>query len=66
MNDDPYILKNGTLKNKLNIKDPIKLDKAEVALTADRLVEIEKNGPKGAFNFAQNCSLHSQVYWSFI
>lgn len=62
MNDDPYILKNGTLKNKLNIKDPIKLDKAEAALTADRLVEIDQKGPKGPFHYDRLKATHHYIF----
>ena len=59
---DPYILPNGTLKNKLGIKDPIKLDKAEAALTADRLVEIEIKGPRGPFNYDHLKATHHYIF----
>ncbi|HMS44220.1 MAG TPA: Fic family protein [Alphaproteobacteria bacterium] len=60
--NDPYILPNGTLKNKLKIKDHVKLDQAEAALTADRLAEIEINGPKGPFNYDRLKATHHYIF----
>ncbi len=60
--NDPYILPNRTLKNKLGIKDAVKLDKAEAALTADRLAEIDNKGPKGPFNYERLKATHHYIF----
>ncbi|MBL0338802.1 MAG: Fic family protein [Rhodospirillaceae bacterium] len=59
---DPYVLKNGILKNKLNITNEQKLVKAEAALTSDRLAEIEIKGSKGSFDFERLKATHYYIF----
>ena len=59
---DPYVLKNGILKNKRNITNEQKLDKAKASLTSDRLAEIEIKGSKGSFDFERLKATHYYIF----
>jgi cell filamentation protein len=62
MVSDPYILKNGVLRNKLSITDDIKLEKKEKELTVLRLLDIKEKGPQGPFDFGRLKATHHYLF----
>ena len=61
--DSEYCYPNSDiLKNKLNIKDKIKLNVAEREFTSLRLAEIEKNQIKGVFDFFHLQDIHQFIF----
>ena len=59
---DPYLQANGTLKNKLGLTDPAKLERAEAVLTGQRLSVIAYVGPRGPFTFERLKATHRYLF----
>ena len=60
MSDDPYLYPNTqTLRNKLDIRDPIQLEKIERQLVGDR---ISQGVPTGKFDLAHLQSIHRHLF----
>lgn len=60
--NDPYIQKNGVLKNKLGLTSENELDKAEALKTNIRLALIDKEGPMGPFNYGRLKATHHYIF----
>lgn len=60
--DDPYIQKNGVLKNKLGFISHDDLDRVEADKTGARLAVIHKKGPKGPFNYELLKATHRYIF----
>lgn len=61
MVDDPYVLENGTLKNKLGITDYKKLKNAEADIGFVKLIDIE-SVHTGDFDSKQICNIHKHIF----
>lgn len=61
MVDDPYVLENGTLKNKLGITDYKKLKNAEADIGFVKLIDIELVHT-GDFDSKQICNIHKHIF----
>ena len=61
MVDDPYVLENGTLKNKLEITDYKKLKNAEADIGFVKLIDIE-SVRTGDFDSKQICNIHKHIF----
>ena len=59
---DPYLQPNGTLKNKLGLSDPAKLDRAEADLTGQRLAFVGRSGPNGPYTYERLKATHHYVF----
>ena len=62
--NDPYIQENGTLKNKLQIIDPLELQQAEYLLTTIQMLDIESIKPakENQYDFDYLKSLHKHIF----
>lgn len=61
--NDPYIQKNGTLKNKFNIVDNNELEKKERTITALRLYSLQKNGKiKRTYDLEHLKNIHKELF----
>ena len=62
-NSDPYLYPGTqTLKNKLDIRDPAALERAQDDLAAQRYAAIAANLPKGPFTFDTLKDLHRRLF----
>lgn len=61
MIDDPYVLENGTLKNKLGITDYNKLKSAEADIGFVKLIDIDSIS-KGKLESSIVCKLHRHIF----
>lgn len=61
MFDDPYVLENGILKNKLGITDYNKLKCAEADIGFVKLIDIDSIY-KGKLNSNMVCKLHKHIF----
>ncbi len=59
---DPYIESNGVLKNKLGIKDPIELEKAETAFSYNAAQELETSPLPGHFDLDHLQKIHKHLF----
>lgn len=59
---DPYVLPNGTLRNKLGLTSQGALDKVEARITAGRAAVIEANLPTPPFTFDTLRSIHRELF----
>ena len=59
---DPYLLPNGTLKNKLGLIDPGELHKAENRITAARGALLQLNLPQPPFTFGTLQAIHLELF----
>ncbi|GHE64592.1 hypothetical protein GCM10017771_88090 [Streptomyces capitiformicae] len=48
--NDPYVLPNGVLRNRLGITDAVALATAEADITRARLLEVDRHPPPGDFD----------------
>lgn len=60
--DDPYLLPNGTLRNKLGITDQDELQQAESRITAARGALLERDLPKPPFTFDTLRAIHRELF----
>lgn len=60
--DDPYLLPNGTLRNKLGITDPSRLSQAEADRVAVRELALRGRLPKPPFNFSTLQAIHRELF----
>lgn len=59
---DPYVYPNGTLRNKLGIRDPAMLHRVERGLTNTRLIEVSEAGPAGPFDMERLRATHAFLF----
>jgi len=59
---DPYILPNGTLRNKLGVTNSKRLEVLEANTSGQRLGRIEIEGPTRAFDFARLKETHRYIF----
>lgn len=62
--EDPYLLPNGTLRNKLGITDQAKLTKVEADRVAVREAALRGRLPKPPFTFATMRQIHAELFGS--
>lgn len=62
MAPDPYVLPNGTLRNRLGSTDADELNRREADLTGHRLLDIETEGPQGPFDFERLKATHRYIF----
>ena len=60
--NDPYLLPNGTLRNKLGLTDPDELQRAENRITAARGALLERDLPKPPFTFETLKAIHFELF----
>lgn len=59
---DPYVLPNGTLRNRFGLHDPNQLQRAETDLVKARLQLLESEGPRGPYNFERLKATHHYLF----
>ena len=60
--EDPYLLPNGTLKNKLGISDAEELAQVEADLVENRELSLTNKGPTGKFDFRLLKAIHHYLF----
>ncbi|WP_128428050.1 Fic/DOC family protein [Streptomyces cyaneus] len=60
--NDPYVLPNGVLHNRLGITDAAALAAAEADITRARLLQVDEHAPPGEFDLAHLCRFHAAIF----
>ncbi len=60
--EDPYLLPNGTLRNKLGISDAEEFTQIEADLVLNRELSLTSKGPKGKFDFKLLKAIHHYLF----
>jgi cell filamentation protein len=60
--NDPYVLPNGVLRNRLGITDAAALAAAEADITRARLLQVAENPPPGDFNLVHLRRFHAEIF----
>jgi len=60
--NDPYVLPNGVLRNRLGITDAATLTTAETDITRARLLQVDEHPPAGDFDLVHLRRFHAAIF----
>lgn len=61
--NDPYVLPDGVLRNRLGITDAAALAAAEADITRARLLQVDRHAPPGDFDLDHLRRFHAAIFW---